>query len=442
MNNSSTIKQTGFTDIDAPRKQLAERALSLSRDELYTDMPFFGMALSKLIYSSDHRLMTTATDGEYLYYHEDHILKLFKDNPIYLNRLYLHSLLHLLFAHPWLKGDRDTRLWGIAADMAVEYAIDRMDKPSVKRVMGLTRTTWYERLEKSGRGISAAVIYRELLDNPHDKNEQLYREFFADDHVFWPKEKSLSEQQMMIQKKWQQTAKQSEEKRRSGHDDGDGSAAMSYQIRASKSRRNYRDFLHRFTVLHEELQIDPDEFDTGYYIYGLSLYKNMPLIEPVETKEIKRIRDFCVVVDTSYSTSGELIRSFLRETLMLIKDSDSFFRENRLHLIQADDDVREDRLISGEADIDRLFADFEVKGGGNTDFRPVFSYVDELLGSGAFEELCGLIYFTDGLGIYPEKEPAYKTAFVFPDEYDGEVPAWAIRIVLDEAEFITRQTVE
>ena len=324
MNNSSTIKQTGFTDIDAPRKQLAERALSLSRDELYTDMPFFGMALSKLIYSSDHRLMTTATDGEYLYYHEDHILKLFKDNPIYLNRLYLHSLLHLLFAHPWLKGDRDTRLWGIAADMAVEYAIDRMDKPSVKRVMGLTRTTWYERLEKSGRGISAAVIYRELLDNPHDKNEQLYREFFADDHVFWPKEKRLSEQQMMIQKKWQQTAKQTEEKRRSGHDDGDGSAAMSYQIRASKSRRNYRDFLHRFTVLHEELQIDPDEFDTGYYIYGLSLYKNMPLIEPVETKEIKRIRDFCVVVDTSYSTSGELIRSFLRETLMLIKDSDSF----------------------------------------------------------------------------------------------------------------------
>ncbi|MBR0119355.1 MAG: hypothetical protein IJM01_04410 [Eubacterium sp.] len=104
--------------------------------------------------------------------------------------------------------------------------------------------------------------------------------------------------------------------------------------------------------------------------------------------------------------------------------------------------MREDRLISGEADIDRLFADFEVKGGGNTDFRPVFSYVDELLGSGTFEELCGLIYFTDGLGIYPEKEPAYKTAFVFPDEYDGEVPVWAIRIVLDEAEFITRQTVE
>ena len=435
MNINHIVENPGFTDIDAPCKKLAERALSLSRDELYTDMPFFGMALSKLMYSSDHRLVTTATDGEYLYYHEDHILRLFKDNPLYLNRLYLHSLLHLLFAHPWLKGDRDIWLWGIASDIAVEYAIDRMDKPSVKRVMGLIRTNWYVRLESSGRGVSAAVIYRELLLNSHEKNEQLYREFFADDHVFWPKEKRLSEQQMMIQKKWQQTAAQTEEKRRSGQDDGEGSAAMSYQIRAAKSRRNYRDFLRQFMVLHAELKVDPDEFDIGYYMYGLSIYKNLPLIEPLETKEVNRIRDFCVVVDTSYSTSGELIRSFLKETLMLIKDSDSFFRENRLHLIQADDDVREDRLISGEADIEGIFADFEVKGGGNTDFRPVFAYVDELLENRAFEQLCGLIYFTDGLGIYPEKEPAYKTAFVFLDEYDGDVPAWAIRIVLDEAGF-------
>ena len=41
----TTADEPHFSDIDAPRKQLAERALLLSRDELYTDMLFFGIAL-------------------------------------------------------------------------------------------------------------------------------------------------------------------------------------------------------------------------------------------------------------------------------------------------------------------------------------------------------------------------------------------------------------
>jgi hypothetical protein len=72
-------------------------------------------------------------------------------------------------------------------------------------------------------------------------------------------------------------------------------------------------------------------------MYGLSLYKNMPLIEPLETKEEKRVMDFVVVVDTSYSTSGELVKGFLNETFRLLTEEDSFFREGRVHVIQADD---------------------------------------------------------------------------------------------------------
>ena len=44
----------------------------------------------------------------------------------------------------------------------------------------------------------------------------------------------------------------------------------------------------------------------------------------------------------------------------------------------------------------------------------------------------GLLYFTDGVGIYPEKEPSYKTAFIFnrDDCISPHVPPWAIRAVL------------
>ena len=79
-------------------------------------------------------------------------------------------------------------------------------------------------------------------------------------------------------------------------------------------------------------------------------------------------------------------------------------------------------------------------GEGGTDYRPAFAYVDDLLEKGEFEELRGLIYFTDGYGIYPARMPAYKTAFVFmqQDYRDVDVPPWAIRLVLEEEDLIEK----
>ena len=74
----------------------------------------------------------------------------------------------------------------------------------------------------------------------------------------------------------------------------------------------------------------------------------------------------------------------------------------------------------------------QIKGQGGTDFRPVFKYVDELVANKEFTNLKGLIYFTDGEGTYPVKQPIYNTAFVFLEEgYENpEVPVWAIKLVL------------
>ena len=76
---------------------------------------------------------------------------------------------------------------------------------------------------------------------------------------------------------------------------------------------------------------------------------------------------------------------------------------------------------------------FVIRGMGGTDFRPVFEHVAALTRQGAFTKLKGLLYFTDGKGIYPLKKPPYDTAFVFlKDQYEDEsVPPWAIKLVLD-----------
>ncbi len=76
----------------------------------------------------------------------------------------------------------------------------------------------------------------------------------------------------------------------------------------------------------------------------------------------------------------------------------------------------------------------QLEGFGSTDFRPVFAYVDRAIESGEFENLRGLIYFTDGYGVFPEHKPAYDydTAFVFlEDDYEKPAtPPWAIKLVL------------
>ncbi len=53
---------------------------------------------------------------------------------------------------------------------------------------------------------------------------------------------------------------------------------------------------------------------------------------------------------------------------------------------------------------------------------------------GELAKLRGLVYFTDGMGIYPEKRPPYETAFVLLEEppLSVRVPPWAVRLVLGE----------
>lgn len=159
----------------------------------------------------------------------------------------------------------------------------------------------------------------------------------------------------------------------------------------------------------------------------------MPLIEPLETKEVKKIYEFVIVLDTSYSIDENLAKRFISNTYSILSTSNMFYKSCKVHIIQCDDRIRKDDVISNQNEMDRLLNSFSLIGGGNTDFRPVFSYVNNLVDHKAFQNLCGLLYFTDGKGIYPKKSPAYKTAFIYLEDYDqSKVPSWAIQYRLEE----------
>ena len=205
---------------------------------------------------------------------------------------------------------------------------------------------------------------------------------------------------------------------------------------ATREHYDYGDFLRRFCVSGEDMQVNDDEFDYIYYTYGLSLYGNLPLIESLEYKYVKKIKEFVIAIDTSASCRGKIVQAFLNKTYDILKSSENFFRKVNIHIIQCDSEVQSDTKITCDDDFEAFMKEGKLEGFGSTDFRPVFDYVNKKIEEGEFENLKGLIYFTDGYGVFPEKMPAYDTAFVFLDD-DFEqpvIPPWAIKLVLTSDE--------
>ena len=213
-----------------------------------------------------------------------------------------------------------------------------------------------------------------------------------------------------------------------------GSLIASLQV-ANRKRYDYSDFLRRFTMLSEEMKINEDEYDYIFYTYGLELYGNMPLVEPLEYKESQRIRDFVIAIDTSESCKGDLVKRFVEHTFSIMKKQEDYAHSVNVHVIQCDAKVQADTKITDLRDVDAFMDNFVIRGLGGTDFRPAFDYVDSLCDKGELPDLKGMVYFTDGLGQFPEKTPDYDVAFVFMDTGEPNmpsVPPWAMRIIIDE----------
>ena len=143
-----------------------------------------------------------------------------------------------------------------------------------------------------------------------------------------------------------------------------------------------------------------------------------------------------IAIDTSGSVMSEQVQAFLQKTYNILQSTESFFSRVNVHIIQCDAEIQEDVKITSREEFDRYLQTMQIKGLGGTDFRPVFRRVDEMIQEKEFVNLKGLIYFTDGYGVFPERMPAYKTAFVFVEEgYEiPEVPVWAMKLVLTREE--------
>ena len=449
---------------EAQREKIAEEILKIARGTLVMDLRFLRSAYFELslLPTAEGRI---STDGNFLFYQPNHIIFSYKGEQTSIARDYLHVILHLVFHHAFIGQQIDPLCWDLACDIIVEHAINELKFKSLSSFKQTAQEAQIAALRERVSPFTAEGLYRHYQNLGLTPLEltSLRELFFADDHDRWytqPPEPDDSRTdgknsrnaggtggkqqgpaasvgaQQTTEQKWQdisQRVKADRETLSKQHEENAGSFTQQLE-EVTREKYDYREFLRRFCTMGEAIQINDDEFDYIFYTYGLKLYRNLPLIEPLEYTETHRIRDFVIAIDTSGSVEGPVVQQFVQKTFNILKQSDSFFTKINLHLIQCDAVIQEDVCITCQEELDHYLAAMQLHGFGGTDFRPVFTYVDELIANQTFTDLKGLLYFTDGYGTFPKYMPSYHTAFVFLDDEhkNPDVPVWAIKVVLDQ----------
>lgn len=462
----------------AQAEKLAQEVLNLSRNILLVNLRYLGSAIHALKLSPIPT-GTMFTNGQQIGYNPWHVLQGYKNDKETTPRDLLHIYLHCIFHHPFIHGMVHQPYWDLAVDIAVENTINGLNLDIIDNIRQPYQGKAIAHFTSQTKLLTAEKIYHALCANPPSEEDLATWSalFHCDDHSIWykmpgaegggknPKEEqaadqadeppnngqngdtleSPSQQPAMsreeLEKLWDKISQQIQvDMETTSRKQGTGAGNMTQNLKAvNRQRYDYKSFLERFSVLGEVMQVNDDEFDNIFYTYGLSLYRNMPLIEPLEYKEVKRIKEFVIAIDTSGSVSGELVQKFIEKTYNIFKQTENFFTKINLHIIQCDAQIQEAAKITSQEDFDRYIANMKLKGFGGTDFRPVFDYVEDMIRMKEFTNLKGLIYFTDGYGTFPGKKPPYETAFVFiNDEYAlPEIPPWSIRLVLETEDIKT-----
>ena len=379
---------------------LGKKILQNCRNEQYLDFPYLDGAFAGLEYEADSSIMSIQTDGEKIYFNPGFLLKKYAEDPETVRHGYLHMLLHCLYLHIFMKPDKDISQWDRDCDSFVE---DLIDKAIQEKECRSLKKRWLDDTEVADPGF--------------------------DDHTLWQRIAEQVSGGRRTKEKWERILAYTS-RNKTGTRSRAGTQTRNRQEEMDeiyRSKYDYRKFLKQFCRLREEVELDTESFDYIFYHFGMEHYGNLPLIEPLEYKEVNRLEELVIAIDTSGSCSKETVQRFLGETYSILSEKENFFRRMKVYIVQCDCFIQKVDVIHSEEEWKEYSRAVTIQGRGGTDFRPVFELIRQEKERRELKSLRALIYFTDGDGIYPRQKPDYETAFVFLNRTDKMklVPAWA-----------------
>lgn len=459
---------------------LAEEILNKAKTEITGNIHSLIRAINTLEFVATNE-EDVFTDAKKFYYNPNYILLRFKENTASVSRVLLHSILHCMLLHPFNIDFKDTALWNLSSDICVENIINSWKLNCTVSQKESSQNVVISDISKSVKNLSAENIYYYLRGEELSAEViKYYSELFSDDsHRIWYKNKSFAffefdddeetvEARSIYKKADNRKGLSNKSEDKKMHDAINGTAeedkdvwrkitpTVESDIEALKrqglmsgvetavlkgvarDKYDYSRLLKKFISVDETIEINDDEFDYIFYTYGLTKYKNMPIIEPLEYAENVKVKKLFIAIDTSGSVKGEIVKSFIEKTYNILKSTQFFSVKTEVYIIQCDSEIKEVKILKSAEEIEDYIKNISLKGFGGTDFRPVFQYVDEIFNSSQKNEVNGLIYFTDGDGIYPKQMPKFRSVFIINDScFDKtKMPLWATPLFIDNNDLI------
>ena len=353
--------------------------ISKAKAKLLVDYPFFGSLASRVeVVLNDDIEAFKANDSKLEY----SASFLESANIKELEFALANSAMHASLMHKNRKNKRSGWLWQLATD----YAINDMLVES-----GMERP-YQAHYNKRFEGMYAEEIYAHLKDDILRDDEGL--EYEADDVDDVEQDGSKKDQDRQKDSQVEQIL----------NDQLFEEFALN-EIQKEKDDFRFPEAIKRFFDLdidpkidwREELKDAIDRFERDDFVMmppsKKHLYRGFYL--PSATSETLNL---VVAIDSSGSVDDKLLSEFLSELNYLMLSVAKY----KIEFLVCDDKVHLHKTFySG----DELEAD--IKGGGGTDFRPVFEYVDA-----NFEKTQLLLYFSDLDGIFPKEEPNYDLRWI------------------------------
>jgi predicted metal-dependent peptidase len=340
-------QETKMNDKDAVLEQLTRARISLLLQQ-----PFWGTLATRLILkdsTDDTWCKTAATDGRYFYYNRDFIRKLTKPETIFL---VAHEVEHCVYDHMSRRGSRKPKMWNAAADFVINWElsennIGKMPDPKTSGVQAC--------FDAKYAGMFAEEVYENLLNDP----DAVYPEF--DVHLEpgdGNGEPMTEEERRALSDEIRAAIMQAAKAAGAGHIPG-GVQRMLKDL--TDPQMDWREILNM--KLQSMIKNDytwsrcsKKAQSNGYYLPG--------------TKEDVRI-EAAISIDCSGSMSNEMLRDLLSE----VKGIMSQFTDFKLRLWCFDTSVYNEIELTPDT-LDEI-DNYEITGGGGTDFMCNWNYMKE-----------------------------------------------------------------
>ncbi len=382
----------------------AETLLLRAKSLLTVKYPYFGMLASRLKHEPSDTLSGYASNGVRFLYNADFLERRSVEEVMFI---LTNAVMHHVFSHQQRRLNRRGKLWQLATDYAIN---NLLSKSGLTIPMGANYNKEYE-------GMYAEEIYDALKN---DLNLGDSGDAFGESADTAP-EASMMEQE-------------GDDSQSFGNIDGitdelDTGDELQWQYAASIAQEvAQRKGAMPLGLERLGKKIKPSDVDWRFELYNAvnRHMRNNYAFMPPNKKHIHRgialpsltsdTLSLCVAIDTSGSIDDQLLGAFMEEFKSIMQN----FPSVKIELIIADAKVHAHHTFQGG---ERM--DFKLKGGGGTDYRPTFDYVEANLPMTTM-----LLYFTDGEGSFPRIPPNYEVLWALSRE--AKMPFGRALVVFDQ----------